>query len=98
MLDGPDRKEGRAQYPRKRPHSVRSVHFIRGSIENRQFSEGLLDLMSNATAKRVIRTLLVHSELGKKHGDDIVLPNIGQEVLADMTGTTKSRINYFIHK
>jgi CRP-like cAMP-binding protein len=65
---------------------------------NRHYSEGLLDHLLNSSEKRLMRTLLILSELGDNEGEYITLPNISQQALAEMVGTTRSRVNYFIHK
>jgi CRP/FNR family cyclic AMP-dependent transcriptional regulator len=65
---------------------------------SRHYSDDLLDHLLNSSEKRLIRTLLILSDLGHKDGEHIILPNITQGALAEMVGTTRSRINYFIQK
>jgi CRP-like cAMP-binding protein len=65
---------------------------------SRHYTEGLLDHLLNSSEKRLMRTLVILSDLGHKDGEHIILPNITQEALAEMVGTTRPRINYFIHK
>jgi len=65
---------------------------------NRHYSEGLLDHLLNSSEKRLMRTLLVLSNLGHRDGEYITLPNISQQALAEMVGTTRSRVSYFIQR
>jgi CRP/FNR family cyclic AMP-dependent transcriptional regulator len=65
---------------------------------NRHYTDGMLDHLLNSSEKRLMRTLLILSDLGHNDGEHITLPNISQEALAEMVGTTRPRINYFIHK
>ena len=65
---------------------------------NRHYSDGLLDHLLNSSEKRLMRTLIILSDLGHRDGEYITLPNINQQALAEMVGTTRSRVNYFIQR
>jgi CRP-like cAMP-binding protein len=65
---------------------------------NNRLEEDLVDQLFNASEKRLARTLLLLARYGKPHGPRRVLPKISQEVLAEMVGTTRSRVNFFMNK
>jgi CRP-like cAMP-binding protein len=65
---------------------------------NTRLEEDLVDQLFNASEKRLARTLLLLARCGKPDGPRQVLPEISQEVLAEMVGTTRSRINFFMNK
>ena len=65
---------------------------------NNRLEEDLVDQLFNASEKRLARTLLLLARYGKPDGPRRVLPKISQEVLAEMVGTTRSRVNFFMNK
>ncbi len=65
---------------------------------NSRLEEDLVDQLFNASEKRLARTLLLLARFGKPDGPRRVLPKISQEVLAEMVGTTRSRVNFFMNK
>jgi len=65
---------------------------------NSRLEEDLVDHLFNASEKRLARTLLLLARYGKPSGPRRVLPKISQEVLAEMVGTTRSRVNFFMNK
>jgi len=65
---------------------------------NTRLEEDLVDQLFNASEKRLARTLLLLARYGKPDGPRLVLPRISQEVLAEMVGTTRSRVNFFMNK
>jgi len=65
---------------------------------NSRLEEDLVDQLFNASEKRLARTLLLLARYGKPDGPRLVLPKISQEVLAEMVGTTRSRVNFFMNK
>jgi CRP/FNR family transcriptional regulator, cyclic AMP receptor protein len=65
---------------------------------NQRLEEDLVDQLFNASEKRLARTLLLLARYGKPKGPRRVLPRISQEVLAEMVGTTRSRVNFFMNK
>jgi CRP/FNR family transcriptional regulator, cyclic AMP receptor protein len=65
---------------------------------NIRLEEDLVDQLFNASEKRLARTLLLLARYGKPDGPRRVLPKISQEVLAEMVGTTRSRVNFFMNK
>ena len=65
---------------------------------NHRLEEDLVDQLFNACEKRLTRTLLLLARYGKANGPQPVLSPIPQEVLAEMVGTTRSRVNLFMNK
>lgn len=61
---------------------------------NIRIEEDLVDQLFNSSEKRLARTLLLLARYGKQH----VIPKLSQEVLAEMVGTTRSRVNFFMNK
>jgi CRP/FNR family transcriptional regulator, cyclic AMP receptor protein len=76
-----------------------SDHFIRYMLaHNIRVEEDLIDQLFNSSEKRLARTLLLLARYGKQEHPDRVLPKVSQETLAEMVGTTRSRVNFFMNK
>jgi CRP-like cAMP-binding protein len=58
----------------------------------------LVDQLFNSSEKRLARALLILSRFGKEDRPETVMPQISQETLAEMVGTTRSRVNFFMNK
>jgi len=58
----------------------------------------LVDQLFNSAEKRLARALLILSHFGKDDRPEAVIPQISQETLAEMVGTTRSRVNFFMNK
>jgi CRP/FNR family cyclic AMP-dependent transcriptional regulator len=65
---------------------------------NIRIEEDLVDQLFNSSEKRLARTLLLLARYGKQDKPQRVLPKIPQEMLAEMIGTTRSRVNFFMNK
>jgi CRP/FNR family cyclic AMP-dependent transcriptional regulator len=65
---------------------------------NSRLEADLVDQLFNASEKRLARTLLLLARYGKADGPLRVVPKVSQEVLAEMVGTTRSRVNFFMNK
>jgi CRP-like cAMP-binding protein len=65
---------------------------------NTRLEEDLVDQLFNASEKRLARMLLLLARYGRSDGPHQVLPRLSQEVLAEMVGTTRSRVNFFMNK
>lgn len=65
---------------------------------NIRVEEDLVDQLFNSTEKRLARTLLLLARYGSVDKPQTVLPKISQEMLAEMVGTTRSRVNVFMNK
>ena len=65
---------------------------------NSRIEEDLIDQLFNSSEKRLARTLLLLARYGREDATSRVLPNLSQETLAEMVGTTRSRVNFFMNK
>ncbi len=65
---------------------------------NIRVEEDLVDQLFNSSEKRLARTLLLLARYGTEDKPQRVLPKIAQETLAEMVGTTRSRVNFFMNK
>jgi CRP/FNR family transcriptional regulator, cyclic AMP receptor protein len=65
---------------------------------NIRVEEDLVDQLFNSSEKRLARALLLLSRYGKQDGPQAVLPKVSQEMLAEMIGTTRSRVSLFMNK
>ena len=65
---------------------------------NSRIEEDLVDQLFNSSEKRLARTLLLLANFGKDNEPEPVLAKISQETLAEMIGTTRSRVNFFMNK
>ena len=65
---------------------------------NIRIEEDLIDQLFNSSEKRLARTLLLLARYGEPGASHRVLPKMSQETLAEMVGTTRSRINFFMNK
>jgi CRP/FNR family transcriptional regulator, cyclic AMP receptor protein len=65
---------------------------------NVRIEEDLIDQLFNSAEKRLARTLLLLARYGEEHAPQRVIPKISQETLAEMVGTTRSRVNFFMNR
>jgi CRP/FNR family transcriptional regulator, cyclic AMP receptor protein len=65
---------------------------------NIRVEEDLVDQLFNSSEKRLARTLLLLARYGEQDAAHHVIPRLSQEVLAEMVGTTRSRVNFFMNK
>lgn len=65
---------------------------------NSRIEEDLIDQLFNSSEKRLARLLLLLANFGKEGTPTPIDPNISQETLADMIGTTRSRVSFFMNK
>lgn len=65
---------------------------------NIRVEEDLIDQLFNSSEKRLARTLLLLSRYDGQDQPQKVIPKVSQEMLAEMIGTTRSRVNYFMNK
>jgi CRP/FNR family transcriptional regulator, cyclic AMP receptor protein len=91
----------------EKPEMVRHLHaepafadrFLTHMLtRNIRIEEDLVDQRVNATEKRLARTLLLLARYGEPEASHRALPKVSQEVLAEMIGTTRSRVNFFMNK
>jgi CRP/FNR family cyclic AMP-dependent transcriptional regulator len=65
---------------------------------NARIQADLVDQLFNSSEKRLARILLLLAQFGKESTPEIVVPKISQEVLAEMIGTTRSRVSFFMNR
>jgi CRP/FNR family cyclic AMP-dependent transcriptional regulator len=65
---------------------------------NTRIEEDLIDQLFNSSERRLARLLLLLANFGKEGGPLPINPNISQETLAEMIGTTRSRVSFFMNK
>jgi CRP/FNR family transcriptional regulator, cyclic AMP receptor protein len=76
--------------------SDRFISYMLG--RNIRIEEDLIDQLFNSSEKRLARTLLLLARYGKQDQPQKMLPKVSQEMLAEMVGTTRSRVNFFMNK
>jgi CRP/FNR family cyclic AMP-dependent transcriptional regulator len=65
---------------------------------NIRIEEDLVDHLFNSSEKRLARVLLLLANFGKKGAPEPVIPKISQETLAEIVGTTRSRVSFFMNR
>jgi CRP-like cAMP-binding protein len=65
---------------------------------NARIQEDLVDQLFNSSEKRLARILLLLAQFGKDGKPERVIPKISQETLAEMIGTTRSRVSFFMNR
>jgi CRP/FNR family cyclic AMP-dependent transcriptional regulator len=66
-------------------------------VENIRVEADLVDLLFNSSEMRLARLLLLLANFGKESSPEPVIPKISQETLAEMIGTTRSRVSFFMN-
>jgi CRP-like cAMP-binding protein len=79
-------------------HGVSELFVTHLLTRNIRFEGDLVDQLFNSSEKRLARTLLLLAHFGKESKSESVFPRINQEDLAQMVGTTRSRISKFMNK
>jgi CRP/FNR family transcriptional regulator, cyclic AMP receptor protein len=91
-----DRKRMRQLLNREPEFARRFIaHMLARNI---RIEEDLVDRLFNSVEKRFARVLILMARYGRAQGDAWVLPRVSQETLAEMVGTTRPRINFFMNK
>jgi CRP-like cAMP-binding protein len=67
-------------------------------IRNIRHEEDLVDQLFNSSEQRLARVLLLLAHFGKDGNPEVAIPKISQETLAEMVGTTRSRVNFFMNR
>jgi CRP-like cAMP-binding protein len=81
-----------------RQHAMSDRFIAHMLSRNIRIEEDLIDQLFNATEKRLARRLLLLARYGNPHSPVRTVPPIAQEALAEMVGTTRSRVNFFMRK
>jgi CRP/FNR family cyclic AMP-dependent transcriptional regulator len=81
-----------------REHKFSDMFIAHLLARNIRYEEDLVDQLFNSSEKRLARILLLLSHFGKDGKPETVVPKISQEALAEMVGTTRSRVNFFMNR
>jgi CRP/FNR family cyclic AMP-dependent transcriptional regulator len=81
-----------------RQHAMSDRFISHMLARNIRIEEDLIDQLFNSSEKRLARTLLLLARYGRQDKPVRVVPKISQETLAEMVGTTRSRVNFFLNK
>jgi CRP-like cAMP-binding protein len=79
-------------------HAFSDVFVAYLLARNVNIQEGLIDQLFNSSEKRLARALLLLARFGKEGTPETVVPKISQETLAEMIGTTRSRVSFFMNR
>jgi CRP-like cAMP-binding protein len=81
-----------------REHAFSDLFVAYLLARNIRYEEDLVDQLFNSSEKRLARTLLLLAHFGKEGIPETVVPKISQETLAEMVGTTRSRVSFFMNR
>ena len=79
-------------------HALSDQYIAFMLTRNIRIEEDLIDQLFNSSEKRLARTLLLLARYGTENQPHGLLPKVSQEMLAEMVGTTRSRVNFFMNK
>jgi len=81
-----------------REHAFSDLFVAYLLARNVRYEEDLVDHLFNSSEKRLARVLLLLAHFGKEGMPETVIPKISQETLAEMIGTTRSRVSFFMNR
>ena len=81
-----------------RQHQMSDRFIAHMLTRNIRIEEDLIDQLFNSSEKRLARTLLLLARYGKEDKPIRTVPRVSQETLAEIVGTTRSRVNFFLNK
>jgi CRP/FNR family transcriptional regulator, cyclic AMP receptor protein len=81
-----------------REHTLSDLFVAHLLTRNIKYEEDLVDQLFNSSEKRLARVLLMLAHFGKEGIPETVVPKISQETLAEMVGTTRSRVSFFMNR
>ncbi len=81
-----------------REHAFSDLFVAYLLARNVRYEEDLVDQLFNSSEKRLARVLLMLAHFGKEGVPETVVPGISQETLAEMVGTTRSRVSFFMNR
>jgi len=81
-----------------REHAFSDMFVAYLLARNIRYEEDLVDQLFNSSEKRLARILLLLAHFGKESIPETVVPKISQETLAEMVGTTRSRVSFFMNR
>jgi CRP/FNR family cyclic AMP-dependent transcriptional regulator len=91
-----DRKSIMEVIHRERAFSDMFIAYL--LTRNIRYEEDLVDQLFNSSEKRLARILLLLAHFGKDEKPEVAIPKISQETLAEMVGTTRGRVNFFMNR
>jgi CRP-like cAMP-binding protein len=81
-----------------REHTLSDLFVAYLLTRNIRYEEDLVDQLFNSSEKRLARVLLLLAHFGKEGKPEVAIPKVSQETLAEMVGTTRSRVSFFMNK
>jgi CRP/FNR family transcriptional regulator, cyclic AMP receptor protein len=81
-----------------REHAFSDMFVAYLLARNIRYEEDLVDQLFNSSEKRLARILLLLAHFGKEGKPEIVIPKMSRETLAEMVGTTRSRVSFFMNR
>jgi len=81
-----------------REHAFSDMFVAYLLTRNIRYEEDLVDQLFNSSEKRLARILLLLAHFGKEGKPEILVPKMSQETLAEMIGTTRSRVSFFMNR
>jgi CRP-like cAMP-binding protein len=81
-----------------REHALSDMFVAYLLTRNIRYEADLVDQLFNSSEKRLARVLLLLAHFGKDGKPEIAIPKISQETLAEMVGTTRSRVSFFMNR
>jgi CRP/FNR family cyclic AMP-dependent transcriptional regulator len=81
-----------------REHAFSDLFVAYLLTRNIRYEEDLVDQLFNSSEKRLARVLLLLAHFGKEEKPEVAIPKISQETLAEMVGTTRSRVSFFMNR
>jgi CRP/FNR family transcriptional regulator, cyclic AMP receptor protein len=82
----------------RREHAFSDMFVTFLLARNIRYEEDLVDQLFNSSEKRLARILLLLAQFGKEGKPETVIPKMSQETLAEMIGTTRSRVSFFMNR
>jgi len=79
-------------------HDISEIFVKHLLTRNTRYEEDLVDQLFNSSEKRLARVLLLLSHFGKESKAETVVPRVNQDTLAQMVGTTRSRVSHFMNR
>jgi CRP/FNR family transcriptional regulator, cyclic AMP receptor protein len=79
-------------------HEISELFVTHLLSRNTRYEADLVDQLFNSSEKRLARILLLLAHFGKESKSELVLPGVSQDSLAQMVGTTRSRVSHFMNK
>src|SRR6476469_9280914 len=81
-----------------REHAFSDLFVAYLLTRNIRYEADLVDQLFNSSEKRLARVLLLLAHFGKDGNPEVAIPKVSQETLAEMVGTTRSRVNFFMNR